>query len=124
MNPQPTEATANALVDWCYAALTHAGLKGRRVVVFGHDSMGMETALAHVIPTRRTFGLEITRLDMKLLADMLAKGAYDRKELERPAPGSTSTWAIGWTCSQPHAAREVQPVAGHVPDRPRPAAPT
>jgi L-fucose isomerase len=43
--------------------------------------MGMETALAHVIPTRRTFGLEITRLDMKLLADMLAKGAYDKKEL-------------------------------------------
>ena len=57
------------------------GLKGRRVVIFGHDSMGMETALAHVIPTRRTFGLEITRLDMKLLADMLQKGAYDRAEL-------------------------------------------
>ena len=49
------------------------GLRGRRVVVFGHDSMGMETALAHVIPTRRTFGLEITRLDMKLLADMLPR---------------------------------------------------
>jgi len=81
--PQPTESTAAALVDWCYAALTYAGLKGRRVVVFGHDSMGMETALAHVIPTRRTFGLEITRLDMKLPADMLAKGAYDAKELGR-----------------------------------------
>jgi L-fucose isomerase len=81
LSPQPTESTVAALVDWCYAALTHAGLKGRRVVVFGHDSMGMETALAHVIPTRRTFGLEITRLDMKLLADMLAKGAYDKKEL-------------------------------------------
>lgn len=80
MNPQPTDATAKALVDWCYAALTYAGLKGRRVVVFGHDSMGMETALAHVIPTRRTFGLEITRLDMKLLADMVNKGAYDKKE--------------------------------------------
>ena len=61
--------------------MTYAGLKGRRVVVFGHDSMGMETALAHVIPTRRTFGLEVTRLDMKLLADMLNKGAYDKKEL-------------------------------------------
>jgi len=45
--------------------------------------MGMETALAHVIPTRRTFGLEIARLDMKLLADMLAKGAYDAKEVAR-----------------------------------------
>lgn len=45
--------------------------------------MGMETALAHVIPTRRTFGLEITRLDMKLLADMLNKGAYDAKELKK-----------------------------------------
>ena len=80
-NPQPTEPTIRALADWCHAALTHAGLKGRRVVVFGHDSMGMETALAHVIPTRKTFGLEITRLDMKLLADMLAKQAYDQKEL-------------------------------------------
>jgi len=83
MKPQMTAATATALCDWCYAALTHAGLKGRRVVVFGHDSMGMETALAHVIPTRNTFGLEITRLDMKLLSDMLAKGAYDAKEVRK-----------------------------------------
>ncbi len=83
MKPPMTEATADVLVDWCYAAMTYAGLKGRRVVVFGHDSMGMETALAHVIPTRRTFGLEIARLDMKLLADMLAKKAYDEKELAR-----------------------------------------
>ncbi len=82
-HPQPTEGTVKDLVDWCYAALTHVGLKGRRVVVFGHDSMGMETALAHVLPTRRTFGLEITRLDMKLLADMLQKGAYDKQELAR-----------------------------------------
>jgi len=81
-NPKMTEGTANLLIHWCYAALTVAGLKGRRVVLFGHDSMGMETALAHVIPTRRTFGLEIARLDMKLLVDMLAKGAYDRKELD------------------------------------------
>jgi len=80
--PKMTEGTAAALVEWCYAALTYAGLKGRRVVILGHDSMGMETALAHVIPTRRTFGLEITRLDMKLLADMLAKKAYDQKELK------------------------------------------
>jgi len=81
MKPDMTDATAKALIDWCYAALTRVGLRGRRVVIFGHDSMGMETALAHVIPTRRTFGLEITRLDMKLLADMLAKRAYDAKEL-------------------------------------------
>ncbi len=81
--PQMTESTADALVDWCYAAMTYAGLKGRRVAVFGHDSMGMETALAHVLPTRRTFGLEITRLDMKLLADMLNKKAYDEKELKK-----------------------------------------
>jgi L-fucose isomerase len=80
--PEMSESTEQALVDWCYAALTVAGLKGRRVVAFGHDSMGMETALAHVIPTRRTFGLEITRLDMKLLADMLAKKAYDPKQLK------------------------------------------
>ena len=81
-NPRMTDSTAAALYDWCYAALTAAGLRGRRVVIFGHDSMGMETALAHVIPTRRTFGLEITRLDMKLLADLLAKKAYDAAELK------------------------------------------
>jgi len=80
--PKPTAGTLKALIDWCYAAMTHVGLRGRRVVVFGHDSMGMETALAHINPTRRTFGLEITRLDMKLLADMLNKGAYDAKELK------------------------------------------
>jgi len=79
--PEMTESTAVALVDWTYAAVTYQGLKGRRVVIFGHDSMGMETALAHVIPTRRTFGIEVTRLDMKLLADMLQKKAYKQKEL-------------------------------------------
>ena len=82
MKPKMTAPTTQALVDWCYAALTYAGLRGRRVVIFGHDSMGMETALAHVLPTRRTFGLEITRLDMKLLSDMLAKGAYDAAEMK------------------------------------------
>ncbi len=81
MKPKMTPGTAEALIDWCYAAVARVGLKGRRVVIFGHDSMGMETALAHVIATRRTFGLEITRLDMKLLADMVAKGAYDKSEL-------------------------------------------
>jgi L-fucose isomerase len=33
------------------------------------------------MPTRQTFGLEITRLDMKLLSDMLSKGACDSDEL-------------------------------------------
>jgi len=79
--PEMTEATATSLIDWCFAAITFRALKGRRVVIFGHDSMGMETALAHIIPTRRTFGIEITRLDMKLLADMLQKKAYDQQEL-------------------------------------------
>ncbi len=83
MKPKPTDATVTALVDWCYAALTYTGLRGRRVVVFGHDSMGMETALAHVLPTRRTFDLEITRIDMKLLSDMLNKESYDKKELQK-----------------------------------------
>jgi len=81
MKPVMTAATADALVDWAYAAVTKVGLKGRRVLIFGHDSMGMETALAHIIPTRSIFGIEITRLDMKLLADMLQKRAYDAKEL-------------------------------------------
>jgi L-fucose isomerase len=82
LNPQMTESTAAALVDWAYAALTAQALKGRRVVIWGHDSMGMETALAHVIPTRNAFGIEIARLDMKLLADMLRKQAYDAGELQ------------------------------------------
>lgn len=82
LEPPMTPETAEALVDWVYAAATTVSLKGRRVVVLGHDSMGMETALGHIIPTRNTFGVEITRLDMKLLADMLAKKAYDEKELK------------------------------------------
>ncbi len=80
VNPEMTDETARHLIDWCYAAVTAVALRGRRVVVLGHDSMGMETALAHVLPARRTFGVEITRLDMKLLADMLAKGAFDKNE--------------------------------------------
>lgn len=82
-NPQMSEKTAKDLINWVYAAVTHQGLKGRRVVVFGHDSMGMETALAHILPIRNNFGIEITRLDMKLLADMLAKKSYDETELKR-----------------------------------------
>jgi L-fucose isomerase len=82
LNPKMTPGTEDALVDWIYAAYTAVGLKGRRIVVFGHDSMGMETALAHVLPTRATYGLEITRLDMKLLADMLAKKSYKAAELK------------------------------------------
>ncbi|MGB7582718.1 MAG: hypothetical protein WBL85_09770 [Sedimentisphaerales bacterium] len=81
-NPKMSAETAKWLIDWCYAAVTAVGLRGRRVVIFGHDSMGMETALAHILPTRNTFGIEITRLDMKLLADMLRKEAYDKKELK------------------------------------------
>lgn len=82
MSPQMSEKTLENLVNWCYAAVAQVAVRGRRAVVFGHDSMGMETALTHVIPTRNTFGLEIARLDMKLLADMLTKGAYSKKELK------------------------------------------
>ncbi|MFI4912731.1 MAG: hypothetical protein ACIAQZ_13785 [Sedimentisphaeraceae bacterium JB056] len=83
LNPEMSEKTLNDLIDWCYAAVTKVATKGRRVVIFGHDSMGMETALAHIIPTRNTFGLEVTRLDMKLLSDMLAKESYDKEELKK-----------------------------------------
>jgi len=82
MKPEMTDETFSALVDWLYAAVTFQYLKGKRVVVFGHDAMGMETALQHIVPTRNTFGLEITRLDMKLLADMLHKKAYDKEEVK------------------------------------------
>jgi len=105
--PKPTKDTVKALVDWCYAALTYAGLKGRRVVVFGHDSMGMETALSHIIPTRRTFGVEITRLDMKLLADMLNKGAYDGKELNKLRAWIKESLGRRLDMSQPDAAKKL-----------------
>jgi len=82
LKPKMTEQTAKNLIDWCYAAVATVALRGRRVVIFGHDSMGMETALAHVLPTRNAFGIEITRLDMKLLADMLTEKAYKEKELK------------------------------------------
>ncbi len=82
LHPPMTQETADVLIDWTYAAAAFQRIKGRRVVVFGHDSMGMETALAHIIPTRNTFGLEITRLDMKLLADMIVKESYDKEELK------------------------------------------
>ncbi len=81
MNPKMSDKTAAALINWCYAAVAAVALRGRRVMIFGHDSMGMETALAHILPTRNIFGIEITRLDMKLLADMLNKKAYNQKEL-------------------------------------------
>jgi len=81
-HPPMTEGTVTALVDWVYAAAATVGLKGKRAVVLGHDSMGMETALGHIIPTRNRFGIELTRLDMKLLADMLQKKAYDAEELK------------------------------------------
>jgi len=83
LKPKMSTKTARNLIDWCYAAVTTVALRGRRVMILGHDSMGMETALAHIIPTRNTFGIEITRLDMKLLADMLKKGAYNKTELKQ-----------------------------------------
>ncbi|MDR3211035.1 MAG: hypothetical protein LBU79_03870 [Planctomycetota bacterium] len=81
-DPKMTQSTSDALIDWCQAALTAVALKGRRVLVLGHDSMGMETALAHVMPTRKFFGIEITRLDMKLLADLLNKKSYKASEVK------------------------------------------
>jgi L-fucose isomerase len=80
LNPKMSDKTAENLIDWCYAAITTQYLKGKRVMIFGHDSMGMETALAHIIPTRNIFGIEITRLDMKLLSDMIQKQSYNKKE--------------------------------------------
>jgi len=82
LTPEINHATLQSLVDWTFAAITYVGLKGRRVVCFGHDSMGMETALTHVNATRQNFGIEITLLDMKLLSDKLQKGDYNKEELK------------------------------------------
>ena len=105
--PQPTPATTRALTDWCYAAMTYVGLKGRRVLCFGHDSMGMETALANVNATRNTFGVEITRLDMKLLADMLHKGAYDKKECKGLRSWLEKHLGKRLDLSQPNASKKL-----------------
>lgn len=96
-NPDITESTIVSLIDWCYAAITYTYLKGKRVVVFGHDSMGMETALTHVLETRNQFKLEVTRLDMKLLSDMLISKKYDGEELKR-----LRSWLLG------HAGKRVE----------------
>lgn len=90
LKPEITPSTIDNLVEWLYAAITNVGLKGRRVVCFGHDSMGMETALTHVNATRETFGIEVTRLDMKLLADKLTKKDYDKEELK-----ALRAWLVG-----------------------------
>jgi len=82
-DPKPSKETITDLIDWCYAAITAAGLRGRRVVLFGHDSMGMETALSHILATRNRYGIEITRLDMKLLSDILTKEDYDKDEVKK-----------------------------------------
>ncbi|MBL0308875.1 MAG: hypothetical protein IPP77_04110 [Bacteroidetes bacterium] len=97
LNPEMSAKTKSNLVDWCYAAVAYQGLKGRRIVIFGHDSMGMETALADVPAIRNTFGLEVTRLDMKLLSDMLQKESYDKKELKK-----LRTWL------EKHAGRRIE----------------
>jgi L-fucose isomerase len=44
ISPKISKPTIDALLDWCYGVVTAVGLRGRRVVIFGHDSMGMETA--------------------------------------------------------------------------------
>ena len=41
IDPIMTKKTKESLIDWCYAAVTFQALKGKRVVVFGHDFMGM-----------------------------------------------------------------------------------
>lgn len=77
------EETIISFVDWCYTAITFSYLKGKWIVIFDHDSIGMETALAHVLETRKQFKTEITRLDMKLLADILNKESYNKDEHQK-----------------------------------------
>lgn len=74
---QMAEQTAKGLIDWCYAAVTAVALRGRRVVLFGPESIVTDTRAI-----RNTFGLEITRLDTRLPADLLAQKAYKEKDLK------------------------------------------
>jgi len=81
--PEMSESTASELEAWCYGMLPYAGFKGKRVVIHGPASMEMETALAHVIATRRKFGLHVSTNDMTEVADRLRKKSYDVGELAR-----------------------------------------
>lgn len=80
--PLMTQETSESLIDWCFAAVTYQSWRGRRIREFGQDSMGMETARAHIDAMRRIFGLEVIRDDMLLVAGLLDAEAYDQDELK------------------------------------------
>jgi L-fucose isomerase len=84
LKPTMSEETEELLTDALYAAVTKAGWKGRRVLLLGPTpSMDMGTGEAPIEAMRKTFGLGVARLDMKLVADLLVKKAYNGKELKR-----------------------------------------
>jgi len=82
-NPCITAETTEALINWCFAAVTRESWRGRRIREFGHDSMGMETARAHIDAMRSIFGLEVIRDDMLLVAGRLDKKLMIRMSLRR-----------------------------------------
>jgi len=67
--PRYEQKVLDAIVDWGYAAVTKVDLRGKRMLRLGRDSMGMETAMAHVWPNRMTFGLDCVPWDMKIVLD-------------------------------------------------------
>ena len=102
LNPEMTEGTAQALVDWASAAVTTQALKGRRVVIFGHDSMGMETALAHVIPTRQPVRPRDHPAGHEAAGRHAQQEGVQRRGTEGAARrSSTATSASGWSCATP-----------------------
>jgi L-fucose isomerase len=90
MNPQMSKETAKNLIDWCYAAVTYMLSKAVELFVRPrYDGYG-NSYLAHY-SDKKYFRIEITRLDMKLLADMLRKALTTKKsvstsQLDRQTP--------------------------------------
>jgi len=80
-NVEMTDETTQQLVHLCQAAVAKVGVKGKRVVVFGHESMWMRTGMLHILPTLQHFGVQIMQYDMKLLVDLFTRHEYDEDDL-------------------------------------------
>ena len=77
-----TDETTQQVVDLCQAAVAKVGVKGKRLVLFGHESMWMRTGMPHILATLEHFGIQLLQYDMKLLVDLFTRHAYDDVDLK------------------------------------------
>lgn len=78
-----SDKTAGNLIDWCFAAVTAVALRGRRVVLIGNDPSGMEGNMVHVDPIKHAFGIDISHVGTKDVADQLQAHHFDSLELRK-----------------------------------------